>query len=263
MAGQTEAKIRFADVEFAYQTEKILRGISLDIAGGEFVCLLGPSGCGKSTLLSLIEGLNFPDAGQVLTDGSPVEGPGLDRGVVFQDYSLFPWMSTGKNVLLALRQAFPKTGKKELKEKVLHYFRLLGLYDVYDKLPGELSGGMRQRAAIARAFAIEAPVLLMDEPFGALDAITRGTLQELLAELWKKERKTVIFVTHDVDEALFLATRIIILGSGRIRRDISLPADEIRYRDLYFREDRTIALRQTILKDLEENERQKIWAYSI
>lgn len=281
-AGSEEAgavKIRVEDVSFSYQNEQILKGISLDIREGDFICLLGTSGCGKSTLLSLLEGLNVPSSGQVTIDGKAVKGPGLDRSVVFQDYSLFPWMSTGNNVLLALKQAFKKnqiSGNKkgqaaqrehltegQLKERVLYYFRLVGLDHVYHKLPGELSGGMRQRAAIARAFSIDAPILLMDEPFGALDAITRSSLQELLTELWRKEHKTVVFVTHDVDEALFLATRIIILGDGKVQMDLPVVSDVIRYRELFFRETETMALKEKILRYLDHTEKNRFWSYSI
>ena len=257
------AKIRVDQVAFSYQSENILDGINLEIAEGDFVCILGSSGCGKSTLLSLLEGLNYPDKGSVTIDGEPIRKPGLDRSVVFQDYSLFPWMSTGKNILLALKQRFPKIPDRELKERVNHYFRLVELDGVYDKLPGELSGGMRQRAAIARAFSLEAPVMLMDEPFGALDAITRNTLQDLLTELCRKERNTIVFVTHDVDEALFMANRIIILGEGKVKMDILVGNKNTVIKELYLRDETVVKLKEQILRCLNETEQEKTIPYYI
>ena len=265
MSEQGNPIISLSNVTFSYGKETILKGVDLDIEEGSFICLLGSSGCGKSTLLSLLEGLNFPDSGSVKVNDKEITGPSIDRSVVFQDYSLFPWMSTGENVMLALRQAFPKLPEKERKERANKYFKLMGLENVYKKLPGELSGGMRQRAAIARAFSIEAPILLMDEPFGALDAITRSALQDLLLEMWSGngKKRTVVFVTHDVDEALLLATRIIVLADGVVKEDLSVDYEGTRFRDYYFLEERTIALRQKILSFLETKEEEKTWTYSI
>ena len=210
------------NVRFSYDNELVLHDISMGIHSGDFVCLLGESGCGKSTFLRLMAGLASPDSGEIRINDRLVQGAGLDRGVVFQDYSLFPWLTTGKNILLSLRQKFRDTPKKELKEKILRSLVDVGLdAGVYKKDPFELSGGMKQRCAICRAFALDPPVLLMDEPFGALDAITRGRLQRMIHQLWQKDRenrKTIVFVTHDVDEALLLANRIFLLGStpGRV-----------------------------------------------
>src|SRR6266702_189742 len=173
-------EVALNNVNYSYGSNQVLRDITLTAAAGDFVCLLGPSGCGKSTLLRLLAGLSRPDSGSITLDGKEITGPGLDRGVVFQDYSLFPWMTTGQNIILALEQAFPGKTKNENREIAANYLDMVGLPDSSDKLPGQLSGGMRQRAAIARAFAINSPVLLMDEPFGALDAITRARLQDLL-----------------------------------------------------------------------------------
>ena len=215
--------VKIKDLSFAYEgTDKlILNEIDLNVDKGEFVCLLGQSGCGQSTLLRLLAGLETPSGGSVMIDGKEVKGASLNRGVVFQDYGLFPWMSAGENIMLALKQKYPKRDKKELEKIALEMIDEVGLSrDIYKKLPKELSGGMKQRCAIARAFSINPPILLMDEPFGALDAVTRARLQDLVQKLWMQdeERKTVFFVTHDVDEALLLGTKIYVLGqhcSGR------------------------------------------------
>jgi NitT/TauT family transport system ATP-binding protein len=178
--------------------------------------------------------------------------------VVFQDYSLFPWMTAGQNVVLALEQAFPGKSKKEYRQTALEYLEMVGLTDAFPKLPGQMSGGMRQRAAIARSFAVNSPVLLMDEPFGALDAITRARLQDLLLQLWdqrKGERKTVVFVTHDVDEALLLANRVVVLGlnPGTVKEviQVEVPRPRIR-KDLYLKEE-FLVLRDRLVTVLHEN----------
>ena len=204
-------------LSFAYEEGKtILDGIDLEVEKGEFICILGQSGCGKSTLLRLIAGLEKPTTGTVCIDGAEVDGASLERGAVFQDYGLFPWMTAGKNILLALEQKFPKRKKSELKDIVFEKLSEVGLdRSVYNKYPRELSGGMQQRCAIAQALSIESPILLMDEPFGALDAVTRAALQDLVRNLMEGEDgKTVFFVTHDVDEALLLGSRIIVLGQS-------------------------------------------------
>lgn len=247
--------ISISDMGFSYGAQLILDGVDLQIQAGEFICLLGPSGCGKSTLLRLMAGLAKPTSGTITLDGALINGPGLDRGVVFQDYSLFPWMTTGQNVVLALEQAFPGKPKSEQRETAQSYLEMVGLADVFHKLPGALSGGMRQRAAIARAFAVNSPVLLMDEPFGALDAITRARLQDLLLQLWQQnagERKTVIFVTHDVEEAILLASRVVVMGlnPGSVRGmfDVSIPRPR-RRQDLYGNAE-FIALRDRLIGEL-------------
>ena len=206
------------NVNFSYANakEQTLKDLSLTINKGDFACILGESGCGKSTLLRLLAGLQFPDEGEILVGGKQVTRPGLDRGVVFQDYSLYPWMTTGKNLLITMKQRYPKKKKAELKEEILYYLNQVGLESsVYDKYPFELSGGMRQRCAICRAFALNTSILLMDEPFGALDAVTRYRLQDMVLELCTKEKeepKTVVFITHDVEEAMYLANKIFVLG---------------------------------------------------
>lgn len=214
------SEIKISNLSFAYpdQPERlILKDISVEIEHGEFVCLLGQSGCGKSTLLRLLAGLNAPTSGEISVKGEPIKGASLDRSVVFQDYGLFPWMTAGDNIMLALKQKYPKKKKSELKELAGQIIEQVGLErEVLDKFPKALSGGMKQRCAIARSLSIDPPILLMDEPFGALDAVTRAKLQDLLVGLWNNEteKKTVFFVTHDVDEALLLANRILVLGQS-------------------------------------------------
>jgi len=187
-----------------------LANVDLAIAPGEFVAILGPSGCGKSTLLNVIAGFERPSAGRVLVDGGPVSTPGPDRPVVFQQHSLFPWMSALDNVAFGLRMAGQASTRA--RERARHYLGLVGLGDFHHRYPHELSGGMQQRVGLARALAVEPTILLMDEPFGALDAQTRVLMQEQLLRLWERWRHTVVFVTHDIDEAVFLADRIVVLG---------------------------------------------------
>lgn len=246
------------NVSFSYGNQLVLRDISLNVGPGDFVCLLGPSGCGKSTLLRLLSGLDRPSAGSISIDGVPIAGPGLDRGVVFQDYSLFPWMNTGQNIVLALEQAIPGKRKAEYREISQAYLEMVGLGDAFDKLPGQLSGGMRQRAAIARAFAVNSPVLLMDEPFGALDAITRARLQDLLLQLWQQnsgQRKTVFFVTHDVEEAILLANTIVVLGlnPGSVKEVFAVDVPRPRLRRELFRTEQFQRLRDRLITVLHEN----------
>ncbi|MGV9314040.1 ABC transporter ATP-binding protein [Streptomyces sp. NPDC003691] len=202
-----------------------LDGVGLDVAEGEFTVLVGPSGCGKSTLLGIAAGLVEPSRGEVRVDGRPVRRPGPDRGMVFQQYALFPWLTVRGNVEFGLRTA--RLPRAERRRVAQHFIDLVGLTDFADALPKTLSGGMRQRCAIARAYAAGPRVLLMDEPFGALDSLTRSRLQEQLLEMWERERRTVLFVTHDVDEAVFLADRVVVMAArpGRIHRtvDIALP----------------------------------------
>jgi NitT/TauT family transport system ATP-binding protein len=210
---------------FAYDEQKItLEDISLTVPEGEFICLLGSSGCGKTTLLRLLAGLERPAGGRILWRGRPVRGPSPDRGIVFQEYGLFPWYRLRDNVALAVEKVSPGASKAEIRERAEDYLGMVGLHDAAQKYPHELSGGMRQRGAIARTLALGSPVLLMDEPFGALDPVNRIRLQELLLDIWSASspRRTVVFVTHDVDEAIFLGDRVVVLGStpGRIIGEI-------------------------------------------
>lgn len=204
-----------------------LQDINLQLDNGSFTALLGASGCGKSTLLNAIAGFLASDRGEIRLDGSPVTAPGPERSVVFQQYALLPWMSAQGNIELVLRnRGFSKKDRQNRSQELL---AAVGLAHAASQLPQELSGGMQQRVSIARALAAEPSVLLMDEPFGALDAITRATMQDLVLDLWRKENLTVVFVTHDVDEALYLGERIVTLSSphGRVSADIDLRnADE-------------------------------------
>ena len=244
------------NISFAYDEDKlILKDIGMTVESGEFVCLLGQSGCGKSTFLRLLAGLERPGSGEIMLDGNAITGAGLDRGVVFQDYGLFPWMTAGENIMLALEQRFPKENRVRLKAIALENIRLVGLDEsVYDKLPKELSGGMKQRCAIARAFSIDPPVLLMDEPFGALDAVTRARLQDLVLTLWShtEPKKTVFFVTHDVDEALLLASRIFVLGQSpsHIIYECSIPAERRPTRETQFEDPEILKLRNTLIREI-------------
>ena len=193
--------------------------VNLEVKDGEFVMIVGPSGCGKTTLINILGGLNTPSSGQVLLDGRPVEGPGADRGMVFQGYSLFPWLSVQKNVEFGLKmKKVPKDERSQIAKK---YIELVGLTGFEQALPKQLSGGMKQRVAIARTLANEPEILLMDEPFGALDALTRQNMQTLIREIWNKTGNTIFLITHDVDEALALATRVIVMSSrpGRIVKE--------------------------------------------
>lgn len=248
--------ITLENVGLQYGSKTVLQNINTEIHSGDFLCLLGPSGSGKSSLLRLLSGLSRPSSGRALLNGEEITAPGLDRGVVFQEYSLFPWLSVGANIKLALEQAFPEKPARELKSVAEEYLSLVDLPDVYEKMPGQLSGGMRQRAAIARAFAINPPVLLMDEPFGALDAVTRARLQDLVLELWQDshQKKTVIFVTHDVEEALLLANRIIVLGlnPGVIRQDLTVTLPRPRHREKTYNDPSFIAMRTNLINALNQ-----------
>jgi ABC-type nitrate/sulfonate/bicarbonate transport system ATPase subunit len=200
-----------------------LDGISLQIHDRELVSIVGASGCGKSTLLKVIAGLEAPTAGELLLDGHPIEGPGRDRGMVFQEYTLFPWLTVRKNVEFGLTDH----SKHERRDIARQFLEVVGLTKFEANYPGELSGGMQQRVAIARALAYKPTVLLMDEPFGALDAQTRSLMQDLLLKIWTEESLTVLFVTHDVDEAVYLSDRLYVLSArpGRVKEivDIVLP----------------------------------------
>ena len=193
---------------------QVLEGVDLSVAQGEFVAIVGYSGAGKTTLLSIVAGLTRPDAGRVLLDGREVAGPGPDRGVVFQNYSLLPWLTVYENVALGVDQVFAHWPAEKRRAHVLRYVELVSLTAARDKRPAELSGGMRQRVSVARALATEPAVLLLDEPFSALDALTRAGLQDELEGICARDRKTVLMVTNDVDEALLLADRIVPLTAG-------------------------------------------------
>jgi NitT/TauT family transport system ATP-binding protein len=186
-----------------------LKDINLEIGKGEFVCILGPSGCGKSTLLNAIAGFSLPTSGELVANGQEVAAPGPDRGMVFQEYALFPWMTVAQNVDFGLE--IKKVPRQEIRSKVDPLLEKLSLHDFRDRFPRDLSGGMRQRVAIARVLALDSPMMLMDEPFGALDALTRRSLQDELLRIWTEFEKTIVFVTHSIEESIFLADRIVVM----------------------------------------------------
>jgi len=246
--------LELQSVSFGYGGTAVLENLSLSVAQGEFVSLVGPSGSGKSTVLRLLAGLERPGKGRIRQHGADVVGPGIDRGVVFQDYSLFPWMSLAENLILAIGKAHPDLSKDRRRELADEYLELVGLGDACRKYPQELSGGMCQRGAIARVLAMGAPILLMDEPFGALDPVNRTRLQDLLLEVWSSTRpaRTVVFVTHDVDEALLLADRVVVLGAnpGHIIANLAVPIPRPRLRKETFARTDFGALRTTVTDHL-------------
>ena len=233
MAGEArdlrKAKVQIKGVEKVYEGRNgktvALNGVNLDIYDNEFICVVGPSGCGKSTLLNIIAGLHEPTSGRVICNGKEVHGTGTDRGVVFQQYALFPWLTVKKNIKFALDMRGVKGEQAEAE--IQKYLKMVDLEKFADHYPKELSGGMKQRVAIARAYAANPQVLLMDEPFGALDAQTRTQLQTELLDTWEKEQKTCFFITHDVEEAIILGQRVVIMSArpGRIKDivDIDIP----------------------------------------
>ena len=257
--------IKISNLSFAYDKNEnlVLENIDIEIKAGELVCILGQSGCGKSTLLRLLGGLEQPIRGQILIEEEEVKQASLDRGIVFQDYGLFPWMSAGENIVLALKQRFPNQDQKELKQVALNMIREVGLEaEVYQKLPKELSGGMKQRCAIAQAFAINPPIMLMDEPFGALDAVTRAKLQDLVLKLWRQgePQKTVIFVTHDVDEALLLANRILVLGQSpsKVLYECIIPSEKRPTRENQFDNPEILAVRNELISQINKDVANRI-----
>ncbi|AVS90959.1 sulfonate ABC transporter ATP-binding protein [Paracidovorax avenae] len=203
--------------------------VDFHVADNDFVTILGPSGCGKSTMLRIVAGLDQPTSGRVLLDGRPVEGPGADRGMVFQSYTLFPWLTIEQNIRFGLRErGMPES---QQKERAAYFIAQVGLRGFEQHYPKQLSGGMQQRTAIARALANDPKILLMDEPFGALDNQTRVLMQELLLGIWEAERKTVMFVTHDIDEAIFMASRVAVFSArpGRIKTEIAVDLPHPRH----------------------------------
>jgi len=220
-------KIRFENISKVFTargtTVTALRDINLDVRVGEFLVIVGPSGCGKSTLLDLLGGLAQPSGGRILVDGRPVTGPGLDRGVVFQQYALLPWRTALGNVQFGLEAKH--VPRRERAGRAREYLNLVGLSGFHDRYPHELSGGMKQRVAIARSLAFDPDVLLMDEPFAALDAQTREGLQDELLRIWEQTGKTIVFITHGIEEAVYLGQRVAVLTSrpGRIKEVVDVP----------------------------------------
>jgi NitT/TauT family transport system ATP-binding protein len=208
---------------------RALQPINITVADNDFVTILGPSGCGKSTLLRIVAGLDSPTTGRVLLDDRPVTRPGPDRGMVFQSYTLFPWLTVAENVAFGLREK--GVAQKERQDVSRLWLERVGLTNFADHYPKQLSGGMQQRTAIARALANEPSILLLDEPFGALDNQTRALMQELLLGIWERERKTVLFVTHDIEEAIFLASRVVVMSArpGRIKAEVNVDLAHPRH----------------------------------
>jgi NitT/TauT family transport system ATP-binding protein len=218
----------FAGVRGGAPTQALLP-TSISVTDNDFITILGPSGCGKSTLLRIVAGLDVPTTGQVRLDGEVVTGPGADRGMVFQSYTLFPWLTVVENICFGLREK--RTPSAKQSEIAAHYIDKVGLRGFEHHYPKMLSGGMQQRTAIARALANEPRILLLDEPFGALDNQTRSLMQELLLSIWESERKTVLFVTHDIEEAIFMANRVLVMSArpGRIKAEVVVPLAHPRH----------------------------------
>lgn len=228
----TPAQITIAGVNkvFAGKDREVvaLKEINLEIEAGQFVCLLGPSGCGKSTLLNAVAGFSLPSTGTIHADGKLVQGPGPERGMVFQEYALFPWMTVEQNIAFGLE--IKGMGRPERERRVAGLLEMLGMTDFGARYPKDLSGGMRQRVAIARVLALDSPIMLMDEPFGALDALTRRNLQDELLRIWAELKKTIIFVTHSIEEAVYLADRIVVMTyrPGTVKRDLLVTLPRMR-----------------------------------
>ena len=246
--------LTISNVSKVYPTPRgdytVLDGIDLTVQEGEFICLIGHSGCGKTTLLNMVSGFSTPTTGEVKIADRLITKPGPDRMVVFQNYCLLPWKTAYENVELALKAAFPNQTKLERAGQVWEHLEMVGLTEAAHKRPGQLSGGMKQRVAIARALSIRPQVLIMDEPFGALDAITKEELQEELLKIWRDHRCTVLMITHDIDEALFLADRIVMMTNGpaaKIGEIIKVPFNRPRNRTQVTEDPRYYELRNYAL----------------
>ena len=227
--GEAPVRIHFDGVSVDYPTPggpmRVLDDVSLELRQGEFVSIIGPSGCGKTTLMNIAAGFLRPSSGRVLLDGRPITGPGPERGVIFQEYGVFPWLTVRQNIAFGLTLAANRVDAAQREQVCERYMKLMGLSDFADHHPKHLSGGMRQRLAIARAYAVRPQFLLMDEPFGALDAQTRSAMQDLLLQVLQAEGKTVMLITHSVEEAIYLSSRIVVVTArpARIREVIEVP----------------------------------------
>lgn len=225
----TVPRIRFEHVSLEFPTAtgplRVVDHVTYDIHEGEFVAVIGPSGCGKSTMMNMLAGFQKPTTGQVLLDGREVESPGSDRGVIFQEYGVFPWLTVKENIAFGLGLSANRALAAQKEETCARYLRLMGLDGFADAFPKHLSGGMRQRLAIARAYAVRPQFLLMDEPFGALDAQTRSNMQNLLLDILQTERKTAMLITHSVEEAIYLASKIVVVTArpARVREIVEVP----------------------------------------
>ncbi len=260
-------RITFDNVSVDFPTAqgpmRVLDGVSFDIRNGEFVSIIGPSGCGKTTMMNIVGGFVQPTEGRVLLDGKPVTAPGPDRGVIFQEYGVFPWHTVRQNIEFGLKLAASKTPAAQRSEIVQRYMALMGLTDFADHFPKHLSGGMRQRLAIARAYAVKPEFLLMDEPFGALDAQTRSAMQDLLLDVLQREGKTVMLITHSVEEAIYLSSRIVVVTArpAKIRTIIDVPFGYPRaenvHEDPRFGELRS-QIRELVMQEYEAQARQAV-----
>jgi len=226
-AAKLARRVQFDHVSLSFDTPKgslrVVDDVTYDINDGDFIAVIGPSGCGKTTMMSMLAGFQKPTTGRVLFDGKPVAGPGPERGVIFQEYGVFPWLTVKQNIAFGLTLKANHVPASERDAICEHYLDLMGLSDFANSWPKHLSGGMRQRLAIARAYAVKPQFLLMDEPFGALDAQTRETMQEELLQIHVRTRKTILFVTHDLDEAVLIADRVVIMREGRIQEMLQVP----------------------------------------
>ena len=239
MSAIQPVRVRFDHVSVQFDTANgpltVVDDVSFDIRNGEFVSIIGPSGCGKTTMMSMVAGFLKPARGQVLLDGKPIAGPGPERGVIFQEYGVFPWLTVRENIAFGLKLAANRVGNEERREICERYMGLMGLTDFANAYPKTLSGGMRQRLAIARAYAVKPQFLLMDEPFGALDAQTRTHMQDLLLQVLAAEGKTVMLITHSVEEAIYLSSRIVVATArpARVREIIDVPFEYPRNEALH------------------------------
>ncbi len=247
--------LTFTNVTKRFGSLVVLDGVNLRVQAGEFICIIGHSGCGKSTLLNLAAGFIQPSSGEVRLRDKIITKPGPDRMVVFQNYSLLPWLTVFENVFLAVDAVYPQKRLPEKRAIVREYLNLVGLGEAMEKKPPQISGGMKQRVAIARALAIRPEVLLLDEPFGALDAITKEELQEELLTIWNRSKATVLMITHDIDEALFLADRLVMMTNGpaaTIGEILTIPFDRPRNRERILEDPRYYDLRNQALSFLYE-----------
>ncbi len=231
---------------YAGSQVQAVRDVSLSVAAGDFVCLVGPSGCGKTTILNMVAGFLPASGGEILVDGHPVRGPGRDRAVVFQSHALFPWKTVLENVAFGPKMRGDARAQREATAR--EFLALAGLSHAADRYPNELSGGMQQRVGVARALANHPDVLLMDEPFASVDAQTRMTLQEELARIWQERRTTILFITHDVSEAVFLANRVVVLSRGSVLTEIEVPIAHPRRWDALMDDERFKALSSQVLQ---------------
>lgn len=231
----------------------VFEDINFTIEQGEFVCIIGHSGCGKSTIMNVLAGLDSPTAGVIIMDGKEIAGPSLDRGVVFQNYSLLPWLTTRQNVAFGVKARWPQWSKQKVNGHSEKFLDMVGLSHSLDRKPSQLSGGMRQRVSIARAFATSPKLLLLDEPFGALDALTRGIIQDELIKIWSETHQTVFMITHDVDEAILLADRILLMTNGpqaRVAESVTINLPRPRDRATVIEDERYYKIRNHLVNFL-------------